>query len=77
MNRLLNDELVIGGMMVLITFTCLATYSVIYLHTPFAPGDFGMGAGSIIGAIGGGRGVRDWLVGKGDSYVSPPKPVLP
>lgn len=77
MPRALRDEIVIGGMMLLITLTCLATYNVVVLHNPFSPGDFGMGAGSILGAIGGGQGVRDWLAGKGDSYASAPKPILP
>lgn len=77
MTRIMTDALVVGGMLLLITFACLSTYSVIVLHAPFTPGDFGMGAGSILGAIGGGQGVRDWLIGKGASYVSAPKPVIP
>lgn len=65
---LAKDEIVVGGCIVLIAYVSLATYSVICLKTPFTPGDFGMGAAAILGSIGGGQGIRDWLEGKGDSY---------
>lgn len=69
----MKDEIVIGGMLLLITFVCLTTYSVTILHNPFLPGDFGAGAAAIIGAMGGGVGVRDWMTAKGESYAVKPR----
>jgi hypothetical protein len=69
--RVQKDEIVIGGMLVLMTFIGLSIYSVVLLKTPFSAMDFGGGAAAILGAIGGGQGVRDWLEGKGDSYAKP------
>lgn len=65
----MKDELVIGGMLLLITHVCLSTFSVLVLHSPFAPSEFGTGAAAILGAMGGGMGVRNWLVGKGEAVV--------
>jgi len=65
----MKDEIVIGGMMLLITHVCLSTFSVFVLKSPFTPGEFGAGAAAILGAMGGGMGVRDWLVGKGAAIV--------
>lgn len=64
-----KDEIVIGGMLLLITHVCLSTYTVLILHSPFTPGEFGAGAAAILGAMGGGMGVRDWLVSKGAAVV--------
>ena len=65
--RLVQDEIVVGGALVILVFCALTVYSVVWLHTPFQPGDFGMGAASVLGAVGGGQGVRDWLGNKGGS----------
>lgn len=65
---LMRDEIVVGGFLTILIFHVLCVYSVVWLKTPFAPGDYGMGAAAVLGAVGGGQGVRDWLDGKGDSY---------
>ena len=67
--RYAKDEIILLGFAVLLTFLGLAVYSVIVLKTPFQAGDFAMGGAGILTAIGGGQGVRDWLIGKGDSYA--------
>lgn len=76
MLRFIRDEIIIGGILMGTTFLVLSIYTVFWLHNPFMPGDFGMGAGAILGAIGGGQGVRDWLInrvtGDGNEVSSDP-----
>lgn len=69
--RALKDEIIIGGMMMMITYTCLATYSVVTLHAPFDTLNFATGAAAILGAIGGGQGLREWLSNKGGTDAKP------
>lgn len=65
--RIMKDEIVVGGMLVLLTFVCMTIYTVLVLNQPFDPRGFGESAGIVLGAIGGGQGVRDWLAGKGEA----------
>jgi hypothetical protein len=65
--RIMKDEIVVGGMLVLLTFVCMTIYTVVALAQPFDARAFGESAGIILGAIGGGQGVRDWLAGKGEA----------
>lgn len=66
-----KDEIVVGGILCGATFIGLSIYSVVVKGQPFSPTDFGTGAATLLAAIGGGQGVRDWLEGKGDSYAKP------
>ncbi len=68
----MKDEIVIGGMLLLITLVCLATFSVVVLHNAFDPMGFGTGAAAVLGAMGGGIGARDWMQAKGESYAVKP-----
>ena len=45
----------------IVAFLGLTVYSVMWLRSPFDPQGFAMGSASILSAIGGGQGVRDWL----------------
>ena len=66
MLRFMRDEIIAGGILMGTTFLVLSIYTVLWLHNPFSPGDFGMGSAAILAAIGGGQGVRDWLSARGD-----------
>lgn len=77
--RALKDEIVIGGMLLMITLVSMTTYNVTVLHNAFDPMGFGGGAAALLGAIGGGQGLREWLSNKpapavniGDPYAQPP-----
>lgn len=70
-NRALKDEIIIGGMMMMITYTCLSTYSVVVLHNVFDALSFASGAAAILTAIGGGQGLREWLSNKGEVHAEP------
>lgn len=70
-NRALKDEIIIGGMMMMITYTCLATYNVVVLRNAFDTLSFASGAAAILTAIGGGQGLREWLSNKGETNAEP------
>lgn len=65
--RLIRSEIVLGGLFILFVFCSMTVYTVVFLHAAFMPGDFGMGASAVLGAMGGGQGVRDWLANKGSA----------
>jgi hypothetical protein len=64
-----KDVIAVGGVLFGATFIGLTIFTVIVMRQPFQPMDFGGGAAALLGAIGGGQGVRDWLIGKAGSYV--------
>lgn len=69
--RIAKDEIVVGGMLVLLTFVCMTIYTVLVLAQPFDARAFGEAAGMILTAVGGGQGLRDWLSGKGEGDANP------
>lgn len=53
------DSVIVGGMLGMIVLCGLSTYDVVAHSAAFGPVNFGAGAGSILGAIGAGKRLRD------------------
>lgn len=53
------DSIIVGGIIALLVLCGLSTWNVVELHNAFGPLDFATGCGAILGAIGGGKRLRD------------------
>lgn len=53
------DEIQIGGFACLVTLCGLSLIDLTYLHSAFSPTGFGGGAAAILGAMAGGKRIRD------------------